>query len=446
MKKRNLIPQCIIITLFTCFFLLSLPLIKNQLIKSTAWAGDKGWSDAFGNSPGKTPPPTRNPGTSRGGWNTVIDNQSSSPDTFEQPSPGKNRHEKPNIEQREESSSQPQVQEKSVQTDINNLHSSSSKQMTKKLPLPKLIPYLSEFRLKACISPQQAFDKYSSPSAHFNRLSNILNPGSNKNQGWQYFFGTSVTALTSLSEKSVLSIFYCPWSDIALICQWINGDNGIVISDTELVTGDCIRKSKSPELIPLWQRDLSIPPQLAIIIATNDTIMAFLKCYNNRHESDPNNWRNRLPSFKTQEQIDGNHQAVNILAIHSLLRDSLYNEKPLKQIREEMDNVRDLLLSGQITELLTIAKQTTKENCIVLEKIKFDWSKFTIVSLATDKKNAFVFVSNYFNPEYIFCFWFKVADRQDALLEKPELSRIDFISHTLSANEVERLANQAGIR
>ena len=312
--------------------------------------------------------------------------------------------------------------------------------------MPRLIPYLSEFRLNACISPQQAFDKYSSPSAHFNRLSSILNPNSDRNQGWQYFFGTSVTALTSLSEKSVLSIFYCPWSDVALICQWINGVNGIVISDTELVSGDFIRKSKSPELIPLWQRDFNIPPQLAIVIATNDTIMAFLESYKNRHESAPNNWRNRLPSLQTQEQIDGNRQAVSILLIYSLLRDSLYNEKPLKQIREEMDNVKDLLLAGKISKLLTIAKQTTSENRIILEKIKFDWSKFTIVSLATDKRNAFVFVSNYFNPEYIFCFWFKMADSKGDLLEKPELSRVDFVSHTLSANEVERLANQAGIR
>jgi len=434
MQKRNFITQCIVITLVAGFLLLFQPLQKKQPTKSTAWAGDTRWSDAFGSSSGKSSPSAKKPATSGGSWNTVIDNQSSPPEAFNPPAP------------RKEPTSHPQIQEKSVQNDTNNLHSNSSKQMTKELSLPRLIPYLSEFRLNACISPQQAFDKYSSPSAHFNRLSSILNPNSDRNQGWQYFFGTSVTALTSLSEKSVLSIFYCPWSDVALICQWINGVNGIVISDTELVSGDFIRKSKSPELIPLWQRDFNIPPQLAIVIATNDTIMAFLESYKNRHESAPNNWRNRLPSLQTQEQIDGNRQAVSILVIYSLLRDSLYNEKPLKQIREEMDNVKDLLLAGKISKLLTIAKQTTSENRIILEKIKFDWSKFTIVSLATDKRNAFVFVSNYFNPEYIFCFWFKMADSKGDLLEKPELSRVDFVSHTLSANEVERLANQAGIR
>ncbi len=103
MRKRNFLPKCISITLLTCFLLLFQPPTKTQLIQSTAWAGNPGWSDAFGgSSQGKGSHSGTKPGASGGGWNTVIDNQSSSPDAFDQPSPGRGRYTKPNIDQKEE--------------------------------------------------------------------------------------------------------------------------------------------------------------------------------------------------------------------------------------------------------------------------------------------------------------------------------------------------------
>ena len=116
MQKRNLAPQCIIITLFTCFLLLFQPLIKNQLIQATAWAGNTRWSDAFGNSQGGTPPPATRSGGSGNSWNTGFDNQSNSPGSYNQPSLKRDQYEKPDSYQREETTSHPQVQEKSVRT------------------------------------------------------------------------------------------------------------------------------------------------------------------------------------------------------------------------------------------------------------------------------------------------------------------------------------------
>ena len=116
MRKRNFITQCIVITLVAGFLLLFQPLQKKQLTKSTAWAGDTRWSDAFGSSQGGTPPPATRPGGSGNSWNTGFDNQNNSPDSYNQPSPKRDRYKKPDSYQREETTSHPQIQEKSVQT------------------------------------------------------------------------------------------------------------------------------------------------------------------------------------------------------------------------------------------------------------------------------------------------------------------------------------------
>jgi len=117
MKIRNLFSKCTLIFLFTCIFFIFQPLIKNPDIHSRAWGGDKGWSDAFGNSQRKTPSAAGRSDTVNGGWDTIIDNRSSSPDSFDRPSPRINQDEKTNPEQREEPSSHHQIQEKSTQAD-----------------------------------------------------------------------------------------------------------------------------------------------------------------------------------------------------------------------------------------------------------------------------------------------------------------------------------------
>ena len=116
MRKRNFITQCIVATLVAGFLLLFQPLPKKQLTKSTAWAGDTRWSDAFGSSQGGTPPPATRSGGSGNSWNTGFDNQSNSPGSYNQPSPKRDQYEKPDSYQREETTSHPQIQEKSVRT------------------------------------------------------------------------------------------------------------------------------------------------------------------------------------------------------------------------------------------------------------------------------------------------------------------------------------------
>ena len=115
MQKRNFTPQCIVITFVTCFLLFHPP-IKNQPIQSTAWAGNTEWSDAFSSSPEKSSPAAQKPATYGNSRNKRYDNQSNSPDSYNQPSTKRNQYEKPDSYQSEVTTSHPQIQEKSVQT------------------------------------------------------------------------------------------------------------------------------------------------------------------------------------------------------------------------------------------------------------------------------------------------------------------------------------------
>ncbi len=83
MRKRNFLSKYIAITLLTCFLLLFQPPTKNQLIQSPAWAGNTGWSDAFGTPSGESSTSPKKPATSRGGWNTVIDDDRYNPIVYE---------------------------------------------------------------------------------------------------------------------------------------------------------------------------------------------------------------------------------------------------------------------------------------------------------------------------------------------------------------------------
>ena len=162
MQKRNLTPQCLVISLVTCFLLLSQPLIKSQFIQATAWAGNTKWSDAFGSSQGGTPPPTTRSGGSESGWNTGFDNQNNSPDSYNQPVPKRDRYEQPNSNQREETSSHSQTQEKSVQTDSDEVSAADSSTTAEDLlilfGLPAIIEETTEQSIEFLIkrSPEAA--------------------------------------------------------------------------------------------------------------------------------------------------------------------------------------------------------------------------------------------------------------------------------------------------
>ncbi len=313
------------------------------------------------------------------------------------------------------------------------------------LPMPALIPYLSQFRLDACISPEAAFDRYANAAtmAQLRDLGKVLCPVSDPSRGWQFFFGTSVASVTSLNEQSVLALFYNPWADVALLCEWNSPNGSPKISAVELVTGDILRKTQKPILTPLWRRVGDVPPQLAIVVSTSDTLRAFLDLYGKRALWGAANWRSKLPNLKTKKQIDGNRMAVGALFSQSLASvHTFFNEAPFAPLKASMDEVRQLLIAGQTEEVLARAPETSMESRTILTEVPLDWQQATLVSLATDPKHAFVFLASFDNPELFACFWFRLAEDTGAAT----LLRIDFLGHNLSFEEVDRLARTAEMK
>jgi hypothetical protein len=312
------------------------------------------------------------------------------------------------------------------------------------LPLPDLIPHLTQFRMSACAAPQTAFDRYANPAAavHLRELGPVLCPASDPSRGWQFFFGTSVAAVTSLTEKVVLTMFYNPWADVALLCEWTGTDQSPRITDVELVTGDILRNNKQPVLTPLWRREGDVPPPLAVTVAASDTNRAFLGLYGKRSLWGNENWRKKLPNFKQGKQVEGNKMAAGVLFSQSLSGiHSFFNEPAFASLKTAMDQVRQHLIGGRTQEVLTTAPETSPESRMILTEVPLEWSRATLVSLATDAKHAFVFMTSFENPEVFACFWFNMADNGAA-----SLRRIDFSGFTLGFEEIETLARQAGMK
>lgn len=313
------------------------------------------------------------------------------------------------------------------------------------LPLPTLIPHLTQFRLDACVAPQAAFDRYAdaATTARLRDLGKVLCPASDPSQGWQFFFGTSIAGITSLTEQNVLTMFYNPWADVALLCEWTTPDGSPKITAVELVMGDILRKTKQPILTPLWRRVGDVPPHLAIVVSTSDTMRAFLDIYGKRTLWGAAKWQGKLPNLKTNTQIDGNRIAVG--ALFSQTQASVYtffNEAPFAPLKASMDEIRQLLIAGRTEEVLARAPETGMESRAILTELPLKWEQATLVSLVTDPKNAFVCLASYSDPDVFACFWFGMSD--DA--KQATLKRIDFMGHNLSDEQVDAIARQAGMK
>jgi len=246
-----------------------------------------------------------------------------------------------------------------------------------------------------------------------------------------------------LNEKTALTMFYCPWADVALLCEWTNPAGVPKISDAELVMGDVLRKTKQPVTTPLFRRPGAGVPPLAIVVATSDTVKAFLDIYGKPSVFKSADWRSKLPNMKTKDQIALNRTMVGIL--FSQAQTSVYvffNEAEFKPLKDAMGQVRQMLLGGKTAEVLAMASETSFESKTILTEVPLDWRRGTMVALVTDPASAFVFISDYDAPEDIACFWFNTSTDKT----KPVLRRIDIVGHNLSFEQVDTIARQAGLK
>lgn len=313
------------------------------------------------------------------------------------------------------------------------------------LPFSEAVSSLVRFREDSYKNPQAAFVKYADTktAVKLRTLGDVLSPISDSSHGWQLFFGSSVAAFASLSEQIVLTMFYNPWADVALLCEWTKSGDTPKITQVKLVSGDQIRNSEISALVPLWRRTGNVPPPLSAIIANSDTMRAFIELYGKRPTWPAQQWTKKLPTLKTDNPNKDSKKIVGLFSSYNLSGISAFFHEPVaSKLKSSMGKIRQQLIAGQTEKLLAGTPGILRANRAILEMLPPEyWRYAEIVSFASNSKHAFVFLSNFASPQFFASFWFDMNDDNSAALR-----RVDFFSYRFSIKEVDNLAQMAGVK
>lgn len=308
-----------------------------------------------------------------------------------------------------------------------------------------LLVFLTQFRLDVLEEPLEAFTKYADTDTaeKLHNLGAVLSPVSDLSDGWKSFFGSSVVGMTSLDEQTVLSMFYNPWADVALLCELSQVGGIHKITQVKLVSGDEIRNTEIPVLLPLWRRTADVPPPLAAVVANSDTMQAFINLYGNPSKWPASQWLNKLPTLKTDNPKEDSRKITGLFFSHNLSSISAFFHDPANsKLKASMEKIRHQLLTGQAEKMLAQTPEMLKESRAVLSSLTPEyWKRSVVVSVAFDSKHTFIFLSSFGAPQMFASFWFDTSDNNN-----PALRQIDFFRYDLSFEEVDKLARKAGMK
>jgi len=327
------------------------------------------------------------------------------------------------------------------------LDSVSIKKLNKEktLSFSESVILLMNFREDGYKDSNAAFVKYADTktAARLSALGDVLSPASDASHSWEFFLGSSVASVASLNEEMVLTMLYNPWSDVALLCEWSRSNGKPKITQVKLVCGDEIRNTEIPVLLPLWRRSANIPPPLTLSVATSDTVHAFINLYGRRHNWPAKEWADMLPPLKTDNPKEDSKKIVGLFFSQNLSSiNTFFNDSTYSKLKISMNEIRQQLIDGQTKDVLLRIPDTINESRTVLTALRpEDWSHMTIVSFASDAKNAFIFLSSTHSPQLIASFWFTMDNDTHATSH-----RIDFLKLDLSFKEVDKLARKAGMK
>jgi len=315
----------------------------------------------------------------------------------------------------------------------------------KYLPFSEVVSFLTYFREDGAKDSQAAFVKYADTktAAKLRTLGNVLSPASDPLRSWQFFFGSSVAAVASLSEYITLAMFYNPWADVALLCEWTRVNGKPKITQVKLICGDEIRNTEIPVLLPLWRRSGNIPAPLSLSVASSDTVHAFINLYGKRPKWPAKQWADKLPSLRTDNPKEDSKKIVGLFFSQNLSSiNTVFNNATYSKLKVSMEEIQQQLISGKGKDLLIRTPETINESRAVLAALTpEDWIPMTIVSFSADSTNAFILFSSSHAPQSIASFWFTMDNDNHVTLH-----RIDFFKLDLSFKEADKLARKAGIK
>lgn len=306
-------------------------------------------------------------------------------------------------------------------------------------PSARMLAKALEFRKQAQGGTEAAFVRYvgNSDKARklFGFLGKTLCPHTDPAKGWGYFFETSIWSLGFPTRTTAVAVFYHPWSDVALVTEWIRHDTGTTLDDADLIMGDALRNLSKPpfEIEPHWLRG-PLPAHLAAGISSARTVRGFERIFSPSNKPFKGGWRAAM-QLGDAGLLESNHTGVGTMFEGALAGLTRYQEDaamaPVRnQTRETLEQIR----SGSWDKVYQVAAGTPAQVRTILKEHAEPWGNAKVITCVSKrdeqkKEHTFVVLSMPRLPEWFMSFWFRPGANPTL---PPTLARIDLIDQNQS--------------
>ena len=179
---------------------------------------------------------------------------------------------------------------------------------------------------------------------------------------WTHVLRPSVYGTSFLSPTDALTVFYNPWSDVALIALWQPAGGAPRITEAELVQGDCVRKRGQPRfgMARHWRRSEEAPA-LAVCESAYQTLEAFRQTFQKGSGTPPPaaEWRGRMGRLQDAKTRVGTLMGAMFMVSTTLDELAAYRRDPkLAPARQASEAALAALRGGRLAEVLASADQT----------------------------------------------------------------------------------------
>lgn len=306
-------------------------------------------------------------------------------------------------------------------------------------PSARMMAKALEFRKQAQTESEAAFVKYVGDSDKakklFGFLGKTLCPNTDPAKGWVYFFETSIWSLSFPSTTTVVSVYYHPWSDVALVTEWTRKEGGTIMTDADLIMGDALRNLSKPpyEIEPHWLRS-PLPSNLAAGISSARTVKGFEKMFSPLNHASKNGWRSAM-QLGDSSLMDTNHKSIGTMFERNLAGLTRYHDDAsMVAVRDKTREVLEQIRSGRMDTVYKTATETQPQVRTILKDHATKWGDAKVITCVTKrddqkKDHTFVVLSMPQRPELYMSFWFRPGTDQAT---QPTLARIDMVDQNQS--------------
>ncbi|MFH1435411.1 MAG: hypothetical protein ABIJ56_06815 [Pseudomonadota bacterium] len=292
----------------------------------------------------------------------------------------------------------------------------------------QIIAKVSAFRLLAAEDYLNALSKSASPDVKkkFDTFNEAMWPAIEPDQGWSYFFNTSLMTFGPDTINGRPVAFYHPWSDVYLITLWKTSKAGKPeMVDAELMMGDLFRqrgkKPETPEKI--WMRsDMYLPAAIGLAAARSA-----LSVEDAFKIDDVRRWRKSFTGMEDPAIVDAGRYGAGLLMLQNLKEIAAFpfgttvNPVPDEIAAEILMTFADIH-KGNMVPVIFDAAETLPETRKILSRMNdSEWSAFRLASFLSEGNRALVLLANAANPSLCMALVFEKKGK------KAGLARIDLL-------------------